>query len=180
MSTTPALAVSGLDKSFSGVHAVNDVSFEIAPGETLSIIGPNGSGKSTFIKILAGYYEADAGGGTITVGGGTTPVDVSDQRAFQNTPEWTANASVTWSEDLAGGTIAFTPLAQGLLTNKYLRGIPEDSRAAREGTGIADQLTDDNIARIRALEGTVGLTLLDRGPRGARLTAAGALVVDNS
>ena len=59
--TTPALAVSGLDKSFSGVHAVNDVSFEIAPGETLSIIGPNGSGKTTTLNLVTGTLKPDAG-----------------------------------------------------------------------------------------------------------------------
>jgi L-glyceraldehyde 3-phosphate reductase len=48
------------------------------------------------------------------------------------------------------GSIVFTPLAQGLLTNKYLGGIPEGSRASRD-EGIAAQLTDDNVRRIQAL-----------------------------
>jgi L-glyceraldehyde 3-phosphate reductase len=48
------------------------------------------------------------------------------------------------------GSIVFTPLAQGLLTNKYLNGIPEGSRASRD-EGIASQLTDDNVRRIQAL-----------------------------
>ncbi len=56
-----------------------------------------------------GYTNADYKEFFTYIGGGTTPVDVSNQRAFQNTPEWTANVSATWSEDLAGGTIAFTP-----------------------------------------------------------------------
>ncbi|MDC7812756.1 TonB-dependent receptor [Sphingomonas koreensis] len=60
-------------------------------------------------SLVLGYTHADYKEFFTYIGGGTTPVDVSDQRAFQNTPEWTANASVTWSEDLAGGTIAFTP-----------------------------------------------------------------------
>ncbi|RSY78043.1 TonB-dependent receptor [Sphingomonas koreensis] len=60
-------------------------------------------------SLVLGYTHADYKEFFTFIGGGTTPVDVSDQRAFQNTPEWTANASVTWSEDLAGGTIAFTP-----------------------------------------------------------------------
>ena len=52
-------------------------------------------------------------------------------------------------ESLGIGCIAFTPLAQGLLTSRYLKGVPEDSRAARGS--IADQLTEDNLRRIRAL-----------------------------
>ena len=60
-------------------------------------------------SLVIGYTNADYKEFFTFIGGGTTPVDVSDQRAFQNTPEWTANASFTWSEDLAGGTIALTP-----------------------------------------------------------------------
>jgi iron complex outermembrane receptor protein len=60
-------------------------------------------------SVVLGYTHADYKEFLTFIGGGTTPVDVADQRAFQNTPEWTANASATWSEDLAGGTIAFTP-----------------------------------------------------------------------
>ncbi|MEO7214047.1 L-glyceraldehyde 3-phosphate reductase [Mucilaginibacter sp.] len=50
------------------------------------------------------------------------------------------------------GCIPFSPLAQGLLTNKYLHGIPEDSRAAKS-TGFlqTDQVTDEVIAKIKAL-----------------------------
>jgi len=59
--------------------------------------------------FAVGYTHADYKEFFTYIGGGTTPVDVSNQRAFQNTPEWTANVSATWSEDLAGGTIAFTP-----------------------------------------------------------------------
>lgn len=60
-------------------------------------------------SVVVGYTNADYKEFFTFIGGGTTPVDVADQRDFQNTPEWTANASVTWSDDLAGGTIAFTP-----------------------------------------------------------------------
>jgi L-glyceraldehyde 3-phosphate reductase len=49
------------------------------------------------------------------------------------------------------GCIAFSPLAQGLLTTKYLGGIPEDSRASRNGSLSRDQLTEQTLAHIRAL-----------------------------
>jgi L-glyceraldehyde 3-phosphate reductase len=45
----------------------------------------------------------------------------------------------------------FTPLAQGLLTDKYLAGVPADSRAAREGSLGADMLSEENLAKVRAL-----------------------------
>ena len=49
------------------------------------------------------------------------------------------------------GTIVFSPLGQGMLTGRYLDGIPEDSRAAREGSLSKSMLSDDNLERIRAL-----------------------------
>ncbi len=50
------------------------------------------------------------------------------------------------------GCIAFSPLAQGLLTDRYLKGIPDDSRASKpHGFLKADQITEDKIAKVRAL-----------------------------
>ena len=50
------------------------------------------------------------------------------------------------------GCIAFSPLAQGMLTDRYLDGIPPDSRAAREGTALdAERLNDETLAKVRAL-----------------------------
>ena len=49
------------------------------------------------------------------------------------------------------GCIAFSALAQGLLTDRYLNGIPEGSRAARDGSLSSEMLNDDNLARVRAL-----------------------------
>ncbi|HUD77831.1 MAG TPA: L-glyceraldehyde 3-phosphate reductase [Streptosporangiaceae bacterium] len=49
------------------------------------------------------------------------------------------------------GCIAFSPLAQGLLTTKYLDGIPAGSRASREGSLSADQISEQNLAHVRAL-----------------------------
>jgi L-glyceraldehyde 3-phosphate reductase len=49
------------------------------------------------------------------------------------------------------GAIVFSPLGQGMLTDRYLDGIPEDSRAARGGSLSKDMLTEENLASIRAL-----------------------------
>jgi L-glyceraldehyde 3-phosphate reductase len=49
------------------------------------------------------------------------------------------------------GCIVFSPLAQGLLTDRYLRGIPSDSRASRGDSFSTDMLSDANLGRIRAL-----------------------------
>ncbi len=49
------------------------------------------------------------------------------------------------------GGIVFSPLAQGMLTDRYLHGIPEDSRAARDDTFSPKMLTGENLERVRAL-----------------------------
>lgn len=73
------------------------------------------------------------------------------QPSYSMINRWIEEELLDTLEDLGVGSIAFSPLAQGLLTDKYLDGIPADSRAGREGTGVADQLTEDNLTRIRGL-----------------------------
>jgi ABC-type sugar transport system ATPase subunit len=51
----------GISKSFAGIRVVNDVSFDMRPGEVHALMGENGAGKSTLIKIMAGLYQADEG-----------------------------------------------------------------------------------------------------------------------
>jgi ABC-type branched-subunit amino acid transport system ATPase component len=55
------LEVKNLKKSFGGIQALKDVSFDVAEGEILGLIGPNGSGKSTFVNTVCGLYRPDGG-----------------------------------------------------------------------------------------------------------------------
>ena len=54
-------------------------------------------------------------------------------------------------EEIGAGCIAFSPLAQGLLTSRYLAGVPADSRVATGGAMTADMLTEQRLSRVRAL-----------------------------
>jgi L-glyceraldehyde 3-phosphate reductase len=54
-------------------------------------------------------------------------------------------------EDLGVGCIAFSPLAQGLLTDKYLKGVPEDARAGQDASFKKNFLSEKNLANVRAL-----------------------------
>lgn len=60
-SPAPLLVASNVSKSFGGVAAVNNVSFELRAGEVHGLVGANGAGKSTFTRILAGAEKADGG-----------------------------------------------------------------------------------------------------------------------
>lgn len=55
------LRASQLSLAFGGVHAVEDVSFEVNEGEVYSIIGPNGAGKTTLFNLISRLYDADTG-----------------------------------------------------------------------------------------------------------------------
>ena len=55
------LGAKNLHKSFGGVRAVRDVSFDIPEGAVFAIIGPNGAGKSTMLNLISGIYQPDAG-----------------------------------------------------------------------------------------------------------------------
>ena len=61
MSDAPILSVKGISKSFGGLKALVDVSFEIQQGEIYGIIGPNGSGKTTLINCITGFIKPGAG-----------------------------------------------------------------------------------------------------------------------
>ena len=61
------LTMKGIDKTFPGVHALDNVSFELYRGEVHALMGENGAGKSTLMKVLTGIYTKDSG--TITYDG---------------------------------------------------------------------------------------------------------------
>jgi ABC-type branched-subunit amino acid transport system ATPase component len=58
---TEILSVIGLNKSFGGVHAVDDCSLAVEEGTITGLIGPNGSGKTTVFNLITGYLKPDAG-----------------------------------------------------------------------------------------------------------------------
>ncbi len=83
------LQVRNLSKSFNGLKAVDDISFDLHQGEVISIIGPNGSGKSTTINLISGFIKPDSGLIDLdseSVAGLSVP-DISERglaRTFQN------------------------------------------------------------------------------------------------
>ena len=74
------------------------------------------------------------------------------QARYSMFDRWTEPDLLPLLQEKGIGMIAFSPLAQGMLTNKYLHGIPENSRAAKStGHLKREQVTDDKINKIRQL-----------------------------
>ena len=61
VSMEPLLRAVNLTKRFGGLVAVENVSFDVRPGEVIGLVGDNGAGKSTFIKMISGVYQPDDG-----------------------------------------------------------------------------------------------------------------------
>ena len=61
MTDVPILQVKGITKTFGGIIALNNVSFDVKKGEILGIIGPNGSGKTTVVNCITGFIKTSAG-----------------------------------------------------------------------------------------------------------------------
>lgn len=57
----PLLSIRKMTKRFGGLVAVNEVSWDVYPGEVVGLLGDNGAGKSTLIKCISGVYQADEG-----------------------------------------------------------------------------------------------------------------------
>ena len=79
-----------------------------------------------------------------------TPL-VIHQPSYSMLNRWIEPELLDTLGELGIGCIVFSPLAQGMLTDKYLHGIPEGSRASRHGSLSPDLITDQSLAKIRAL-----------------------------
>jgi L-glyceraldehyde 3-phosphate reductase len=73
------------------------------------------------------------------------------QPSYSMLNRWIEQELLGVLDTLGTGCIAFSPLAQGLLTGKYLKGVPENSRASQEGSLKKEFLNDENLAHVRAL-----------------------------
>jgi L-glyceraldehyde 3-phosphate reductase len=73
------------------------------------------------------------------------------QPSYSMLNRWIEKELLGVLETVGAGCIAFSPLAQGLLTSKYLGGVPENSRASQEGSLKKEFLNEENLKHVRAL-----------------------------
>ena len=99
-----------------------------------------------------------------------TPLTIH-QPSYSMLNRWIENGLLDVLSERGVGCIVFTPLAQGMLTDRYLDGIPEDSRAARDDSLDPAWLNEENLGRIRALNEVAS----DRGQSLAQLALAWTL-----
>ncbi|WP_286791640.1 L-glyceraldehyde 3-phosphate reductase [Thalassospira sp. UBA4513] len=107
------------------------------------------SGKALYVGISSYSPEMTREAHAILKDMGTPCV--IHQPSYSMVNRWVEDGLLDTLSELGMGCIAFSPLAQGLLTNKYLNGVPEDSRAALEGSFQKGMLSEENINRVRAL-----------------------------
>jgi branched-chain amino acid transport system ATP-binding protein len=136
----PILSVQKLYKSFGGLEAVKDVSFELEKGQLLAMIGPNGAGKSTCFNLINGQLRPDHG--RIIIMGkeinGRKPRDVwklGVGRTFQITSTF---ASMTVLENVQMALLSYHRRTNSLL-RKVSRLYVDESLDLLERVGIGDQ-----------------------------------------
>jgi len=108
------------------------------------------SGKALYVGISSYGPEKTRAALQILRGLGTPCL--IHQPSYSMLNRWVENGLLGVLADEGVGCIAFSPLAQGLLSDKYLQGVPEGSRAAKGGSFRREHLSEANIASVRALD----------------------------
>jgi L-glyceraldehyde 3-phosphate reductase len=107
------------------------------------------AGKALYVGVSSYSPEHTAQAAAILRDLGT-PMTIH-QPSYSMFNRWIEDGLLQVLETEGVGCIAFTALAQGLLTNRYLKGVPSDSRAAQGKSLSTDAISDENLERVRAL-----------------------------
>jgi L-glyceraldehyde 3-phosphate reductase len=111
-------------------------------------------GKALYVGISSYNAEGTRKAAEILKSEGVTLL--IHQPSYSMLNRWVERELLGTLDVLGVGCIAFSPLAQGLLTNKYLNGVPANARAALEGSFSKNFLTKENLDRVRALNEIAG------------------------
>jgi ABC-type branched-subunit amino acid transport system ATPase component/ABC-type branched-subunit amino acid transport system permease subunit len=173
------LEVKGLSRSFGGLKAVDDVSFDVHAGEILGVIGPNGAGKTTAFNLLNGFLKPDAGA-----------VVVNDENMVGRKPHELCRAGVGRTFQIMR-PFARMAVADNVIVGAYLharndREARELANAAIARVGLAEladripgELTTKQLRLMelaRALAGKPRILLLDETLAGLGQNETGEVV----
>jgi len=161
------LKVEGLNKSFGGLKAIRDLSFEVEEGAIVGLIGPNGSGKTTTLNLLTGFLKPDSG--TIAFRGRNV-TGLPRCRACQNGIARTFQLTKSFPEFTALQNV-MVGRAYGQASARSLKAAAEEARESLDQVGLldkADALAKDltlmqrkKLELARALAARPRLLLLD-------------------
>jgi D-xylose transport system ATP-binding protein len=147
MTEAPLVEMKGIFKHFGGVHAVEDVSIDLYPGEVVGVLGHNGAGKSCLMKCLAGAMEID--GGEVYVNG--EQASIRNPRDSRSYGIETIYQTLALADNLNAPANLF--LGRELMTNL---GTLDDSRMESEAKKIMYRLNPNftNITDpVRSMSG---------------------------
>jgi L-glyceraldehyde 3-phosphate reductase len=128
-----------------------DVPLEETMGALVQMVR---QGKALYVGISSYSAEGTRKAAEILKSEGVTLL--IHQPSYSMLNRWVERELLSTLDTLGVGCIAFSPLAQGLLTNKYLNGVPANARAASEGSFSKDFLTKENLDRVRVLNEIAG------------------------
>jgi branched-chain amino acid transport system ATP-binding protein/branched-chain amino acid transport system permease protein len=155
----PLLVVDGVSKSFSGLRAVDQVSFEITHGQIIGIIGPNGSGKTTLLNMLSGALAPSSG--TIRLGNsmidGLPPHRIARLGLARTFQLVRVMSDLTSAENVTAASLfGATPTASGHAEETCSRWLDPVGLGAKHDTPAGDLTYIDQkrleLARALALE----------------------------
>lgn len=112
------ITVSHISKSFSDVHAVNDLSFSLKQGEVVGLLGPNGAGKTTTMRMLTGFLTPDTG--TIEIDGISV---LSDPIKIQERIGYLPENNPLYKDMLVSELLSYSGKLKGLSGKKLLSAI---------------------------------------------------------
>jgi branched-chain amino acid transport system ATP-binding protein len=161
---TTLLSVRDLDKRFGGLHAVKNVSLDVAQGEIVGILGPNGAGKTTLYNLLTGFIRADRGSAEFNGRPilGMRPhrvVELGIARTFQLCRPF---VGLTVFENVLVGGLG--PRGQSADREARARQLLQDTGLAAKADFPSEQLSYGDLRRLeiaRALATEPSLLLLD-------------------
>jgi branched-chain amino acid transport system ATP-binding protein len=136
------LDVRGIGRSFGGLKAVDDVSFEVLSGEILGVIGPNGAGKTTLVNLISGVIKPSAG-----------QVVFKDEKVTGMLPSRLAAKGLVRTFQ-ATAVYAARTVRENVVRGSYLTRYPGflaalvDSAEARRRRAESDALVDELLARM--------------------------------